>query len=419
MKGLVFHGIGDIRVDQVGDPEIVQPGDAIVRLTTSAICGTDLHFIRGTLPGMEPGTVLGHEGVGIVEEVGKGVRNLRPGDRVVAASTIACGNCVYCRAGYFSQCDKSNPHGPRAGTAFFGGPKDSGPFQGLQAELARIPYASTGLVKVPEDVTDDQAIVLSDIFPTAYYGAELAEITDGDVVAVLGCGPVGQLAIASAFLLGAGRVIAVDSKADRLERAQVLGAEVVNFDEDDPVEAILELTDGIGADRVIDAVGVDAEHPHAGPGARKARAHDKEFREELREVAPEAKPKGKQWHPGDAPSQALRWALECVAKAGTLAIVGVYPEASKVFPIGEFMNRNLTLKAGNCPHRKYIPKLLQLVRSGVVDSAALISQHVPFDQILDAYRAFDTRSPGWVKVGLQLEPAGVPAAPLEGSVLHS
>jgi len=419
MKALVFHAIGDIPVEEVDDPEIEQPTDAIVRLTTSAICGTDLHFIRGTMTGMVPGTVLGHEGVGIVEEVGKGVRNLRAGDRVVIPSTIACGNCVYCRSGYFSQCDVANPNGPRAGSAFFGGPKSSGPFQGLQAERARIPFAGAGLVKLPEDVTDEQAIILSDIFPTAYFGAELAEITDGDVVAVFGCGPVGQLAIASAFLLGAGRVLAVDSKPDRLDRARALGAEAVNFDEEDPIEAILELTAGIGADRVIDAVGVDAEHPHAGPGAKKAKAQKKEFSQELQEIAPGASPKGDQWNPGSAPSQALRWALECVAKAGTLAIIGVYPETSRVFPIGKFMEKNLTLKAGNCPHRKYLPKLLQLVRSGVVDSSALITQHVPFERIVDAYQAFDTRSPGWVKVGLQLERAGLPAAPPEESVLHS
>lgn len=219
MKAVVFHGVGDIRLDNVPEPTIQDPLDAIVRLTASAICGTDLHMVRGTLSGMEPGTILGHEGVGIVEEVGREVRNLRVGDRVVIPSTIGCGYCSYCRAGYFAQCDHANPNGPSAGTAFFGGPKQSGPFQGLQAEYARIPFANVGLVKLPDEVSDDQAILLSDIFPTAYFGADLAEIEDGDTVAIFGCGPVGQFAIASAQLLGAGRIFAVDTVPSRLARS--------------------------------------------------------------------------------------------------------------------------------------------------------------------------------------------------------
>lgn len=175
MKAVVFHGIGDIRVDSVAEPELHDAGDAIVRITASAICGTDLHMIRGTMPGMKPGTILGHEGVGIVEEVGSEARNLRAGDRVVVPSTISCGWCAYCRAGYHAQCDNANPNGARAGTAFFGGPESSGPFHGLQAEYARIPFAATGLVKLPETIGDDEAILLSDIFPTGYFGAQLAE----------------------------------------------------------------------------------------------------------------------------------------------------------------------------------------------------------------------------------------------------
>ncbi len=389
MKALVYRGIGEIALEDVADPKLQEPQDAIVRITTSAICGTDLHFIRGTLPGVKPGTVLGHEAVGVVEEIGKGVRNLKPGDRVVIASTIACGNCAYCRAGYFSQCDVANPNGKSAGTAFFGGPADAGGFNGLQAELARVPFANVGLVKLPADVTDDQAIILSDIFPTAYFGAELAEIKPGDTVAVFGCGPVGQLAIASAFLLGAGRVFAVDRKPDRLERARTQGAEVIDFDAEDPTEVISELTDGIGVDRAIDAVGVDAEHADHGPAAKKAKKAKKasgEFAAEVKEVAPKQRPDGDNWHAGNAPSQVLRWAVQCLAKAGTLSIIGVYSEASNVFPIGQLMNKNLTLKAGNCPHRRYIPKLLQMVRNGALDPSALVSQEEPFESVLEAYR---------------------------------
>jgi len=212
MKAVVFHGIGDIRLEDVAEPKIKEATDAIVRLTASAICGTDLHFVRGSFSGMEPGTILGHEGVGIVEEVGAMVRNFRPGDRVVVGSTIACGSCSYCRAGYFAQCDNANPHGKRAGTAFFGGPGPTGPWHGLQAEKARIPFAHIGMVKVPEKVTDDQAILVSDIFPTGWFGADLADIHEGSTVAVFGCGPVGQFAIASARFMGAGRIIAVDRR---------------------------------------------------------------------------------------------------------------------------------------------------------------------------------------------------------------
>lgn len=222
MKAIVWHGVGDIRLDEVPEPRIIDPTDAIVRLTASAICGTDLHMIRGTVSEMQPGTILGHEGVGIIEELGDDVRNFSVGDRVVIPSSIACGTCAYCRQGCYAQCDRANPNGKHAGTAFFGGPASSGPFHGLQAEKARVPFANVGLVKLPEDVTDEQAILLSDIFPTGYFGAELAEITPGDTVAVFGCGPVGLFAIVSAKLLGAGRVLAIDHVPGRLAKAREL-----------------------------------------------------------------------------------------------------------------------------------------------------------------------------------------------------
>jgi threonine dehydrogenase-like Zn-dependent dehydrogenase len=401
MKAVVFHGIGDIRFDTVADPSIRDPGDAIVRLTASAICGTDLHMIRGTFAGMKPGTILGHEGVGVVEEVGRGVRNLKRGDRVVIPSTIACGNCSYCRSGYTAQCDDANPNGPMAGTAFYGGPAPTGPFDGLQAEFARVPYAFHNLVRLPQDVTDDQAILLSDIYPTAWFGAECAEVGDGDVVAVWGCGPVGLFSVLSAFQKGAHRVIAVDGHEDRLERARMLGAETVNFNKENPVEAIKELTRGIGPDRAIDAVGVDSEMPKEGPAAEQAKKMAEQFRQEVKTIAPDAKPQGGQWQPGDAPSQALTWAVETLAKAGTLGIIGVYPQTDRFFPIGAAMNKNLTVNMGNCNHRTYIPKLLEMVDGGTVDPTQVLSHVEPMSDVIEAYKQFDLRRPGWIKVELR------------------
>jgi threonine dehydrogenase-like Zn-dependent dehydrogenase len=408
MKAVVFHGIGDIRLDDVPEPKILCQTDAIVRITASAICGTDLHFIRGTVPGMVPGTILGHEAVGIIEEVGKDVRNLRRGDRVVIPSTIGCGNCAYCRQGYYAQCDVANPNGPTSGTAFFGGGKDSGPFHGLQAQYARIPFAHVGPVKLPDTVSDEKAILLSDIFPTGYFGAKLAEICQGDTVAVFGCGPVGQFAILSAQLLGAGRVIAIDTIPSRLEMARAQGAEVVDFNEECPVSTIKRLTCGIGVDRAIDAVGVDAMMPHSGPAAAKAKKNEDEFKRELEKIAPEQHPHEGNWIPGNAPSQALAWAVEGLAKAGTLSIIGVYPETEERFPIGTAMNKNLTINSGNCNHRKYLPLLVELVRNGSVDPEEILTQREPLMNVIEAYKAFDKRMPGWIKVELEPEVEAVP-----------
>ncbi len=397
MKAVVYKGIGDIRLEDVPDPKIQDRKDAIVKLTASAICGTDLHMVRGTMTGMQPGTILGHEGVGVVEEVGQDVRNFNIGDRVVVMSTIACGYCSYCRAGYYSQCDNANPNGKRAGTAFFGGPKQTGPFNGLQAERARIPFANVGMVKVPGDITDSQAILLSDIFPTGYFGADMAEIRNGDTVAVFGCGPVGQFAICSAKLMGAGRVLAVDNVKSRLDMARAQGAEVINFEEEDPVEAIMELTGGIGVDRAIDAVGVDAQRPHHGPAQKKSDQMKEKFDQELSEIGPEATSKGKDWQHGDAPSQVFNWALESIAKAGTFSIIGVYPESAHTFPIGMAMNRNLSINLGNCSHRKYVPMLMEMVQSDLVNPEQILTNVEPLSSAIDAYKAFDKHSAGWVK----------------------
>lgn len=356
-------------------------------------------MVRGTMGDMEPGTILGHEGVGVIEELGPNVRNLSVGDRVVIASSIACGYCSYCRAGYFSQCDNANPNGPLAGTAFFGGPRSTGPFNGTQAEFVRVPYANVGLVRLPDEVDDDRAILLSDIFPTGYFGADLAQITAGDTVAVFGCGPVGQFAIVSAGLLGAGRILAVDHVPSRLDMARAQGAEIINFDQDDPVETIRDLTGGIGVDRVIDAVGVEAEPPPEG-AAPGGPISQEEMQREMREVAPKTYQREGSFAPGGAPAQALAWEVQAVAKAGTVAIIGVYPPQMNLFPIGVAMNRNLTLHMGNCPHRRYIPMLLDLVESEAVDPLSILTEIEPMVSAVEAYKAFDERRPGWLKVAL-------------------
>jgi threonine dehydrogenase-like Zn-dependent dehydrogenase len=402
MKAVVFHGVGDVRLEDVPEPKIQDPNDAIVKLTASAICGTDLHMVRGTMPGMVPGTILGHEGVGVVEEVGKGVRNLRVGDRVVVGSTIACGYCSYCRSGYYSQCDHANPNGSQAGTAFFGGPQPTGPFQGLQAEYARIPFANVGAVKLPTEVRDDQAILISDIFPTGYFGADLAEIEPGDTVAVFGCGPVGQFAIAGARLMDAGRIFAIDHVPSRLEMARDQGAEVINFDGEHPVEVLHGLTGGIGVDRAIDAVGVDAEASGSGPAkpTKQQAERDRADLDAMRAMAGKLADRG-DWLTGDAPSQALQWAVQGLAKAGTLAIIGVYPQTMLTFPIGLAMFRNLTVNMGNCPHRKYLPRLVELVRSDRIDPLGVLTKVEPMASAIDAYRTFAERRPGWMKVELK------------------
>ncbi|MDR7300164.1 alcohol dehydrogenase catalytic domain-containing protein [Haloactinomyces albus] len=386
MKAVVWQAPGTVNLQEVPDPRVQQSTDAIVRLTMSAICGTDLHMIRGTFPGMAEGTVLGHEGVGVVEEVGSGVRAFQRGDRVVVPSTIACGTCSYCRAGYTAQCDTANPNGPLAGTAIFGGPEPTGGFAGMQAGYVRVPFANANLVALPDSIIDEQAIVISDVLPTGWFGARLAEVGTGDTVAVFGCGPVGQLAIASAWYQGAGRVLAVDSVAGRLETARRQHAEPVNFTSEDPVAMLRELTGGIGPDRVIDAVGVDAYPQDEGSRTEQSQASGGGT------LA---------WGHGTLPSQAARWAVQAVAKAGTLGVIGVYPPTFESWPIGSAMNKNLTVHMGNCNHRPLMPRLVDLVASGVLDPSVILERQEPVTDAVQAYQAFDQREPGWIKVALE------------------
>jgi threonine dehydrogenase-like Zn-dependent dehydrogenase len=260
------------------------------------------------------------------------------------------------------------------------------------------------MVKLPDEIDDDEALMISDIFPTGYFGAHLAEIKPGNTVAVFGCGPVGQFAITSAMLMDAGRVIAIDHVPSRLEMAKAQGAETINFESENPVDAIRWLTGGIGVDRAIDAVGVDAEPAQAGPAAQESQQMRPQFEQEMREIGQPA-PSGQPWHPGGAPSQATVWAVESLAKAGTLSVIGVYPKTMRWFPLGMAMNKNLTVNMGNCNHRKYIPILLELVQTGQVKPGQVLTSLEPLTNAIDAYRAFDERRPGWIKV--ELAPAAV------------
>jgi threonine dehydrogenase-like Zn-dependent dehydrogenase len=387
MKAVVFHGLGDIRIDDVAEPKIRDENDAIIEVSASAICGTDLHFVRGSMQGVEKGKILGHEAVGIVRETGKGVRNLREGDRVVVGSTIGCGYCSYCRASYYSKCDNANPMGSEY-TAFYGGPKQHGPFDGLQAQYARIPFANVGAVKLPDEVTDDDAILLSDILPTAYFAADMASIKPGHTVAVLGCGPVGQMAIASAKLFDAGRIFAVDAEPSRLEMARRQGAEAIDFSREKPPEAIKELTGGIGVDSVIDAIGVDAYKKAHPPHA---------------------------WAAGDAPEMPLSGAVEMVAKGGHISIVGLYPPGFKGFDLGKAFGKNLTIRMGDCPHRRYLPMLVRMVASGMVRPSRILTKRLEFGDAIAAYEAFDQHEQGWLKV--ELLPSGARKPAEKGEVV--
>ncbi len=375
MKAVVYHGPHDVRVEDVPRPTLQDPQDVILQVTLASVCGTDLHPYRGTMPGMQEGTILGHEFVGVVDELGDKVKNLQKGDRVLVPSTIACGYCAFCTQGLYAQCENANP--VTHSTAFFGGPKDAGGYQGGQAEYVRVPFATVGPLKIPDEVADEQAITITDIFPTGYFAADLADIGPGDAVAVFGAGPVGQMALESARLMDAGRIFAVDNVEGRLKMATERGFEAINFAEGDPVQQIRDLTGGNGVDCAIDAVGVDARCP----------AHPQS-----------------NGHP--CSMQALRWEIDAVKKAGTVSIVGLYPEQVNDFPLNEALNKNVTLRGGNCNHRTYVPLLLRLVQDGTVDPSFVITDSMPLDQAAEAYRQFDQDQSRHVKIVLE-----TPASP--------
>jgi len=373
MKANCWMGKKDVRVQNVPDPTILNAQDAIVRVTSTAICGSDLHLFNGFVPGMESGDIMGHEFMGEVVEIGKSVKKLAVGDRVVVPFPISCGRCLSCTASNYSLCENSNPNAWAAEklwgyspAGLFGYTHILGGFAGGQAEYVRVPFADVGPIKIPQGVPDDRVLFLSDIFPTAYMGAELCDIEPGDVVAIWGAGPVGQLAIKSAYLLGAGRVIAIDRLEYRLQMArEKAGAETLNYEEVSVLEALEEMTGGRGPDACIDCVGLEA-HGHLLPYT-----YDRVKQAMMLET--------------DRPL-ALREAILACGNGGTVSVMGVYGGFIDKFPMGAVVNRSLTIKSGQCHVQRYTAPLLERILRDEIDPSFVITHHLKLE---DAARGYD------------------------------
>jgi threonine dehydrogenase-like Zn-dependent dehydrogenase len=389
MRALVWHGTHDVRVDTVPDPKILAEGDVIVRITSTAICGSDLHLYDGMMPTMEEGDIIGHEPMGEVVEVGRGVKKLKAGDRVVVPFTISCGECRYCRMGLFSLCDTSNPNAMLARKAMghspaglFGYSHMLGGYPGGQAEYLRVPFADVGPIRIPDGLADEQVLFLSDIFPTGYRAAEKAQIQPGDTVAVWGCGPVGQFVIQSAWMLGAGRVIAIDGVPERLAMAQQHGkAEIIDNTKEHVQERLMEMTAGHGPDSCIDAVGTEAH----GSGSADA----------VMDRVKQAVMLGT-----DRP-HVLREAIMCCRKGGTVSVPGVYIGMLDKVPFGALMNKGLTLKSGQTHVQRYMPLLLEKIQSGAIDPSFVITHTVALDAAPAMYKTFRDKEDGCIKVVLK------------------
>ena len=385
MKALCYHGTEDVRVDNVPDPQILNPRDAIVKVTTTAICGSDLHIFGGYIPTMQKGDVLGHEFMGEVVEVGSANTKLKVGDRVVVPFTIACGHCYFCKHDLWSLCDNSNPNAWMAekycgfaGSALFGYSHMFGGYPGGQAQYARVPFADVGPIKVPESLSDEQVLFLSDIFPTGYMAAENCGIRPGDTIAVWGCGPVGQFAIKSAFLLGAERVIAIDNVPERLTLAATEGkAVVLNYDDVDVFESLRAMTGGQGPDACIDAVGLESH------GSTLDAWYD-QVKTAL--------------YLGTDRPHALRQAIGACRKGGTISIPGVYGGWLDKFPMGPAFAKGLTLKMGQTHMHRYLPGLLARIERGEIDPSFIITHRVTLDDAPTMYRTFREKKEDCIKV---------------------
>lgn len=389
MRAICWHGKEDMRVDDVPDPQLQDAKDAIIRITSTAICGSDLHLYGGFMPLMKAGDVVGHEPMGIVEEVGPEVRTLKKGDRVVVPFTISCGHCFFCDKSLYSLCDNTNPNHEVAATAMgyspaglFGYSHMLGGYAGGQAEYLRVPHADVGPLRIESDLPDEQVLFLSDVFPTGYMAAEQAEIEPGDTVAVWGCGPVGQFAIQSAWLLGAGRVIAIDGVPERLEMARVHGrAETIDAFSEEVMERLKELTGGRGPDRCIDAVGAEA---HVGGSIDSYIDRAKQV---VRLQLDRA--------------HVIREAIMCCRKGGTVSIPGVYIGFVDKFPLGQAMNKALTIRTGQTHMQRYMRPLLQRIEAGEIDPSFIITHRLPLEEGPEAYRTFRDKKDGCIKVVLK------------------
>ncbi|MFL6448945.1 MAG: zinc-dependent alcohol dehydrogenase [Bryobacteraceae bacterium] len=391
MRALCWYGKEDVRVETVPDPVIQNPGDVIIKITSTAICGSDLHLYDGFMPTMEKGDVLGHEPMGVVVERGSEVTRLNVGDRVVVPFTISCGKCFFCQKGLFSCCDTTNPNAVAAAkvmghspAGLFGYSHLLGGFPGGQAQYLRVPYAEVGPIKVPDSLPDEKVLFLSDIFPTGYMAAENAEIEPGDTVAVWGCGPVGQFAMQSAWMFGAGRVIAIDRVPERLRMAQeVSKAETINFDNEKVYDRLMEMTKGRGPDRCIDAVGTES---HVSLQSGVDTIMDKAKTAVMLET--------------DRP-HVLREAIMCCRKGGTLSIPGVYIGFDDKIPMGAAMNKGLTFKMGQTHMQRYMQPLLQKIEEGKINPAAIITHEVSLEEAPQMYRTFRDKQDGCIKVVLK------------------
>jgi len=388
MKALCWHGTGDVRVDTVPDPKIEDPRDAIIKITASGICGSDLHLLNGFVATMESGDILGHEPMGEVVEIGKDVPNLRLGDRVVIPFTISCGSCFFCQKQLYSCCDTSNPNAEMARkmmghspAGLFGFSHLFGGFSGGQAEYLRVPFADIGPLKIESGLSDEKVLFLSDIFPTGYMAAENCGIEPGDTVAVWGCGPVAQFAIQSCWMLGAERVIAIDRVAERLELARTYGkAETINFEKENVRARLDEMTRGRGPDRCIDAVGCEAHA--AGMGGA---VYDK-----VKSSLTATPDRG----------YVLQEAILACRKAGTISVPGAYAGYPDKLPFGAFMNKGLTLKSGQTHMQRYMKPLLQKIEDGLIDPSKIITHRVKLSDAPEAYKTFRDKKDGCIKVVL-------------------
>ena len=384
MKALTWCGKKDVRVQNVPDPKIVNDRDAILRVTTTCICGSDLHLYDGYIPTMQGGDVLGHEFMGVIEDVGKGVTNLKKGDRVVVPFTIACGGCWFCKQQLWSCCDNSNPNSVVAENAYgfspsglFGFSHMMGGYAGGQAEAVRIPFADVGPMKVPDALTDEQVVFLTDIFPTGYQAAEQCGIKGGEVVAIWGAGPVGQFALRSAFMLGAEKVVVIDRVPGRLRLAAEGGAVTIDMNDEYVYERLLELTGGRGPDACIDAVGMEAH------GLTLDAAVDRV--------------KAAAYLATDRP-HALRQAIHCCRKGGTISIPGVYGGLLDKMPIGAAMQKSLTFRMGQTHMMNYMPRLLQRIENGDIDPTFLITHRLKLDDAPEGYKLFAHSQSECIKV---------------------